>query len=113
MGRSLIGIAVLGLALCGTAFLGVALTFELEPLVGFAGGAAATGAVLLLLTCLIPLMTRLRYFRPPSSTLVESHRPVTLLRTMARDEPFLVLGTAVLIAIIEIATGGRAPGRRR
>ena len=98
--------ALIGAALVffGVAFLGAAIAFALEPRLGVAGSAAATGFILLLPPCIWGVVTA---FRRPDSLLRQpeptvENAVVTLLSRLAKEKPLLAVLGATLFGAAEI-----------
>jgi hypothetical protein len=98
--------ALIGAALIffGVAFLGAAIALALEPRLGVAGSAAATGLILLLPPCLWGVATG---FRGPDSIPRQSeptveNAVVTLLSRLAKEKPSLAVLGATLFGAVEM-----------
>ena len=98
--------ALIGAALIffGVAFLGAAIALALEPRLGVAGSAAATGLILLLPPCIWGVATVFRgpdlLPRRPEPTV--ENAVVTLLSRLAREKPLLAVLGATLFGAAEI-----------
>jgi hypothetical protein len=98
--------ALIGAALIffGVAFLGAAIALALEPRLGVAGSAAATGLILLLPPCIWGIATAFRgpdlLPRRPEPT--AENAVVTLLSGFAREKPLLAVLGAALFGAAEI-----------
>jgi hypothetical protein len=98
--------ALIGAALIffGVAFLGAAIALALEPRLGVAGSAAATGLILLLPPCIWGVATAFRgpgSFPRQSEPTVEN-AVVTLLSRLAKEKPLLAVLGATLFGAAEI-----------
>ena len=98
--------ALIGAALIffGVAFLGAAIAVALEPRLGVAGSAAATGLILLLPPCIWGVATA---FRGPDSLPRQSeptveNAVVMLLTRLAKEKPLLAVLGAALFGAAEI-----------
>ena len=98
--------ALIGAALIffGVAFLGAAIALALEPRLGVAGSAAATGLILLLPPCIWGVATAFRGpdTRPRQSESTVENAVVTLLSRLAREKPLLAVLGATLFGAAEI-----------
>ena len=88
----------------GVAFLGAAIALVLEPRLGVAGSAAATGLILLLPPCIWGVATA---FKGPDSLPRQSEPTVedavvTLLSRLAREKPLLAVLGATLFGAAEV-----------
>ena len=98
--------ALIGAALVffGVAFLGAAIALALEPRLGVAGSAAATGLILLLPPCIWGVATA---FKGPDSLPRQSEPTVedavvTLLSRLVREKPLLAVLGATLFGATEV-----------